>query len=553
MNADKLVEVLCLNGRRQKIKAPSNQTILQVLKEACKKHGFNDAEVDLMHKRKLLDVTLTIKHASIPNNGKLEMIKRDIPRRALQVHVALQTEFCERLQHSFEASCSLYDILKHWDEEPNSAHSGKMLIKTPVIVYMTRQISGIANLKSTTLEQLGLIGGRAAMRLTHREENNENSPEDIKTQTTPLKNTCLAEKRDATICQKSPTEVPSKVERSETSVSPMEVSDNVAGKETSVSSVAMHSSVLDSTSPEEPKLKKQKSERIPPRQLADDVSETDIQMASARVFPHREFKFPETREDPRDSMQHIEAIDPQQIKMEMKLSMACARNPVVFHLDHKDSHATADIQEPSEDFFEVTIDDLKKMLIGKKTSVEDEPLMTKNMREAKEKEKLCLYKMTIIRIHFPGKMVLQGCFRPLEKISALKEFVLEHLQEKNTKFNLFTTPPKCILKNLDVTLHSAKLAPTAVVHVSSQTDKLLKQEFIDNAVTYKEAELAAFNIINRYNTQKEDPLQTTDTSSSANHESVQQDSRQPFSNSRMPQQTVKKSSNAPKWLQLGKR
>ena len=41
---------------------------------------------------------------------------------------------------------------------------------------------------------------------------------------------------------------------------------------------------------QEPKLKKQKSERIPPRQLADDVSETDIQMASARVFPHREFK-----------------------------------------------------------------------------------------------------------------------------------------------------------------------------------------------------------------------------------------------------------------------
>ncbi len=37
---------------------------------------------------------------------------------ASQVHVALQTEFSDRLQHAFEPTCSLFDVLRHWDGEP---------------------------------------------------------------------------------------------------------------------------------------------------------------------------------------------------------------------------------------------------------------------------------------------------------------------------------------------------------------------------------------------------------------------------------------------------
>ena len=65
--------------------------------------------------RKVLDVTTTMRYTNIPNNAKLEMIKRAFPRKATNVNVALQTDFDQRLQHEFSPSLTLYEILKHWE------------------------------------------------------------------------------------------------------------------------------------------------------------------------------------------------------------------------------------------------------------------------------------------------------------------------------------------------------------------------------------------------------------------------------------------------------
>ena len=69
--------------------------------------------------RKPLDLTLAYRFSNLPNNAKLELVKSANPRcQALaMVMVALQLESGERLQHAFQPSTSLWQILEHWESQ----------------------------------------------------------------------------------------------------------------------------------------------------------------------------------------------------------------------------------------------------------------------------------------------------------------------------------------------------------------------------------------------------------------------------------------------------
>ncbi|XP_064595711.1 tether containing UBX domain for GLUT4-like [Liolophura sinensis] len=171
------IQVLCPNGRRQTVKVTPSTTLLQALEEVCKKQNFLPAEdYNLVHGRKVVDLTLTFRYANLPNNAKLELVKAAQTRAVSDVVIALQLENGERLQHQFSPNITLWQILEHFEEQKNSCQERRLsYVDTsvqpplhPVCIYLGEETVGEFALRETTLKALGLTGGRAIVRLIHR-------------------------------------------------------------------------------------------------------------------------------------------------------------------------------------------------------------------------------------------------------------------------------------------------------------------------------------------------------------------------------------------------
>lgn len=100
-------------------------------------------------------------------------------------------------------------------------------------------------------------------------------------------------------------------------------------------------------------------------------------------------------------------------------------------------------QDLPEDFFQLTIDDAKKLLRDlkkRRMHMEAQPLLTARLRDLEDSKKqisfLNRYKACILRVYFPDSTVLQGTFMPVEKISDVMEFVREFLEEPSIIFYL---------------------------------------------------------------------------------------------------------------------
>ncbi|XP_056097761.1 tether containing UBX domain for GLUT4 isoform X1 [Rhinichthys klamathensis goyatoka] len=167
------------------------------------------------------------------------------------------------------------------------------------------------------------------------------------------------------------------------------------------------------------------------------------------------------------------------------------REPLVFHLDSGARHH--DDRELPDEFFEVTVDDIRKrfaQLKSERRAFEEAPLMTKSLRESQMKEKLDRYPKVALRVQFPDRQVLQGFFRPLETVAALRSFIRSLLQDQQLQFYLFVAPPKTILDDPNVTLFEANLFPAALVYFGSDltTDCYLRSDLLDVSVSALQAD-----------------------------------------------------------------
>lgn len=144
------------------------------------------------------------------------------------------------------------------------------------------------------------------------------------------------------------------------------------------------------------------------------------------------------------------------------------------------------IQLP-DDFYAPTTGDVQKSfasLSGTTQSLNNAPLMTKKMRDAEQAKKMSRFRKVLIRVRLPDRTALQGTFTPSSTVRDVVKFVNGALREpKAVKFNLFVTPPKTILKDLDATLWSQGLVPAALVNLGIETGpsdvaKLLSDEVL---------------------------------------------------------------------------
>lgn len=99
--------------------------------------------------------------SGLPNNAQLEMVEAQTIRQEANVELLLQLPDGSRLEGTFKPSLTIFDIVDQlWP-----AHSS---VSNLVAIYMRTEIV-YEKMRDTSLKDLGLVSGRAILRLIQRE------------------------------------------------------------------------------------------------------------------------------------------------------------------------------------------------------------------------------------------------------------------------------------------------------------------------------------------------------------------------------------------------
>ncbi|XP_053309721.1 tether containing UBX domain for GLUT4 [Spea bombifrons] len=507
------VSVLAPNGRRQTVKVTPRTTLLQVLEEVCKKQNFNPVEYDLKFQRTVLDLSLQWRFANLPNNAKLEMVGATQQRAGAEsrkARVALQLADGARYQQEFLCSQTLWDVVSRFPETRVFLEASGLV---PVCIYMRDEVTGEPSLRQTTLQSLGITGGSVIVRFVMRNVDQPVKAEDLAVPKDAIcEKSTLSQEAESTIVMEADGEKPpvcedekglSKKSRENGSKSEADIQerkDEVPVVEsTGVSSGAEEQKRLESsgTSSVMSPASAGSSQSLPQAQaspfipfqggghrlgganLPAESSEAEVPLATAQgPFHSPGPSKPKKSKTDREEVGGSEPMD---------------REPLVCHLDLEEN-LNVRVQEPTDDFFELTVDDVRRRfseLKSERQRLEESPLMTKAMRETQMREKLERYPKVVLRVMFPDRYIVQGFFRPAETVGSVKEFVRSHLDDPQLPFYLFITPPRTELKDDSQTLFQADLFPAAVVHFGSQVQRehFLRQELLKAPVPPSQADV----------------------------------------------------------------
>ncbi|XP_048411358.1 tether containing UBX domain for GLUT4 isoform X3 [Stegostoma tigrinum] len=610
------VTVLAPNGRRQQVRVAASTPLLQVLEEVCRKQKLDPKEYGLKFQRTILDLSQQWRFANVPNNAKLEMVAaaRQHAGTESKVRIALQLEDGSRLQYLFHSGLTLWDLLDHFPETRISEE--QLLEAIPICVYMRDEIAGESALKTTTLKSLGLTDGSAIIRYVLKRSSVDAQNEamdlapisDKQPVNKPESKTVLIEVVDG--CAIEPGSVCSVDDSSpnglSTGINLHRTMEEFSDKQVPSMDLTQERS-KDNTDP----FQKKDEDKLSAGQIRSESSENPSDGSAQLVAPDSSCpseysdvsdcsvsstknngspdvtSFPTGGKDLANS-----GMDRNQLNLD-EPSKATAhsstsagpphpkksktvprksplkpvdREPLVYHLDGKNPvQEPSDFEELPDEFFQVTIDDVRKrfaQLKSERRRLEEAPLMTKSMRETYIKEKTERYPKVVLRVQFPDRYVLQGFFRPFETVGALIEFVKSHLIDPAISFYLFSifvvkTPPKVLLDKPAATLFEANLFPAALVHFGSEVrmDCYICEEFVKSPTSMSQADLTVTSCI---------PRQVTPSTSSLSCETAVQfpaqsgeedgERNQLMSHAASAREVQTDSSKVPKWFKLpGKR
>ncbi|EUB55498.1 UBX domain-containing Tether [Echinococcus granulosus] len=194
--------------------------------------------------------------------------------------------------------------------------------------------------------------------------------------------------------------------------------------------------------------------------LEPDVATSSQQGAMREHIP--KFKFP-TETEGRNLLHPEEAGGSAEMT-----SGACEREEVLFRRQTSVSHDTESEELPDE-YFQLTERELRLIISDlRKEAGTDVLLGERSVQRSARSALIENSPRCIIRFTWSDDICLQACFRPQEHVSALYDFIRERLANRDLSFQLFTTPPRVVLSNMDETLIQAHLVPMARVHMTSQ-------------------------------------------------------------------------------------
>ncbi|NWI02558.1 ASPC1 protein, partial [Tichodroma muraria] len=203
-------------------------------------------------------------------------------------------------------------------------------------------------------------------------------------------------------------------------------------------------------------------------------------------------KLPTTFSSPGGPSKPKKSKNSQELRKEQE--QLVEREPLICHLDLLEQ-LPDDPEELPDEFFEVTVDDVRKRLAQLQNErqvpfllkrLEEAPLMTKSLKESQLKEKLEHYpKVVVLRVRFPDRHVLQGFFHPTETVGILRDFVRSHLADAELPFYLFVAPPRIILNDENLTLFEVRTHTWALILSACY----LKSDLLSSAVSPSAADL----------------------------------------------------------------
>ncbi|XP_063455567.1 tether containing UBX domain for GLUT4 isoform X1 [Pan paniscus] len=483
------VSVLAPNGRRHTVKVTPSTVLLQVLEDTCRRQDFNPCEYDLKFQRSVLDLSLQWRFANLPNNAKLEMVPASRSREGPEnmVRIALQLDDGSRLQDSFCSGQTLWELLSHFPQTRECLqHPGGA---TPVCVYTRDEVTGEAALRGTTLQSLGLTGGSATIRFVMKRYDpvgktpgslgssasagQAAASAPLPLESGELSRGDLSRREDADTsgpCCEHTQEKQSTRAPAPAPFVPFSGGGQRLGgppgptRPLTSSSAKLPKSLSSPGGPSKPKKSKSGQD---PQQEQEQERERDLQQEQERPVDR-------------------EPVD---------------REPVVCHPDLEERLQAWPAELPDE-FFELTVDDVRRRLAQLKSErkrLEEAPLVTKAFREAQIKEKLERYPKVALRVLFPDRYVLQGCFRPSETVGDLRDFVRSHLGNPELSFYLFVTPPKTVLDDHTQTLFQANLFPAALVHFGAEEPAgvYLEPGLLEHAISPSAADVLVARYMSR--------------------------------------------------------
>nr|XP_032620410.1 tether containing UBX domain for GLUT4 isoform X3 [Chelonoidis abingdonii] len=463
---------------------PSGDTprIGAILEEVCEMQNFRANEYDLKFQRSVLDLSLQWRFARLPNNAKLEVvpISRNRAGTENRVQIALQLDSGSRLQDTFRSGQTLWELLSHFTQTRECMEQHGEF--SPVCIYMRDEIAGKAALERTTLKSLGLTGGNAIIRVVMKKCGSSGQEEAVGMAAPFSKLPVSPVSTEGAVDMPLPhTNMFSK------DLDPRDVAfslNNCTDKQDLIK--VSQASLGELWPPSDPAPAPfvpffGDGQRLGGTPVAADLPVSDMLSSklptslSSPGGPSKPKKSKTSQEQLKEQEQHLE------------------RETVVCHPDLEEL-LSAGPQDLPDEFFEVTVDDVRKRLAqlqNERKRLEEAPFMTKSLREAQMKEKLERYPKVVLRVQFPDRHVLQGFFRPSETVGILRDFVRSHLADAELPFYLFIAPPRAILSNENETLFQANLFPASVIHFGSEEHKdcYLRAELLESAVSPSTADL----------------------------------------------------------------
>ena len=454
------------------------------------------------------------------------------------VILCIQSELGKRWQEEMSDATTLWEAIERsgfMKEVPEQDENNAV----PVIVYMAKEIIGEESLRQTTLRSLGLTSGRALARLMIR------NPEVLKDQ-------AMSGHISARNDNQSETESHSPPRRA------MRVDDGrsyLQKLKDEMKSDTTQKEIVQEPVDEEPMaVSKEEPE-----------TEKDIDLLPPKRAP---LPTPVSKDEPMDT--ESTQRDSEVAEEEPILHYIGENNAVVFVSDDIPRVQRVMAADESDAFYDLTESDVRKLYQERvravKEAEEGSELLTSAMKEARREAKklstLQTYRKTVVRVQFPGHVVVQATFLSGQTVGEVMDFMRQFLASSSMEFELFVAPPRTVLAP-ENTLLDAGCVPSANLYFSLKNKgekwegAFLKGDVMTKKSNFKGAMKAALESgvlrrseVNSATSSSREtdgdilPSQPPQVSSSSGTEP-------PSSSDRQATATDKK--DVPKWFKLGQR
>ncbi|CAH8608736.1 unnamed protein product [Schistosoma rodhaini] len=261
--------------------------------------------------------------------------------------------------------------------------------------------------------------------------------------------------------------------------------------------------------------------------------------ALSSTFPFNEFKFPVDTEG-QDLNSNIFSSEGREFPDD-----CVDREFVIFRRPSNVSSKESFAEDLPDEFFEHTEEDIRRLMRSYRDEwAESQPLQTSAMRSEARHKSYSKYCRAIIQFHWVDNLVIQACFLPNEKVSALYKFIHD-LQNSTYDFKLYTTPPKLFLSDKNITLIEADLVPLSKVFyhpTDIPAENVLRSDVLEKA--NEENSIKAQSIVSYWMTNLPSHNLTQDSSSQMDIDAQK--------NLRRIDRPASNSCSVPKWLKLKK-